>query len=205
MKLVSSHIKLADIIFHDPAAITVLNRFGIRLGVGSATLGQACALRNLDAPFVEAILNISLNEDYFPERALKTFTLPLLEEYLLGTDRYYTRMQLPNIARHLASLISPSPDGGNLELLRGFFGDLSRELTARAEAELKAGHCLKDDWQPVSDTISDLLSFFVVHLRGECDENLCNAVVNAIFTLDHDLRQTARIRRQALLPLLQDV
>ena len=205
MKLVSSHIKLADIIFHDPAAITVLNSFGIRLGVGSATLGQACALRNLDAPFVEAILNISLNEDYFPERALKTFTLPLLEEYLLGTDRYYTRMQLPNIARHLDSLISHSPDGGNLELLRGFFGDLSRELTARAEAELKAGHCLKDDWQPVSDTISDLLSFFVVHLRGECDENLCNAVVNAIFTLDHDLRQTARIRRQALLPLLQDV
>ena len=188
MKLVSSHIKLADIIFHDPAAITVLNRFGIRLGVGSATLGQACALRNLDAPFVEAILNISLTEDYFP-----------------GTDRYYTRMQLPNIARHLDSLISHSPDGGNLELLRGFFGDLSRELTARAEAELKAGHCLKDDWQPVSDTISDLLSFFVVHLRGECDENLCNAVVNAIFTLDHDLRQTARIRRQALLPLLQDV
>lgn len=205
MKLVSSHIKLADIIFHDPAAITVLNRFGIRLGVGSATLGQACALRNLDAPFVEAILNISLNEDYFPERALKTFTLSLLEEYLLGTDRYYTRMQLPNIARHLDSLISHSPDGGNLELLRGFFGDLSRELTARAEAELKAGHCLKDDWQPVSDTISDLLSFFVVHLRGECDENLCNAVVNAIFTLDHDLRQTARIRRQALLPLLPDV
>lgn len=205
MKLVSSHIKLADIIFHDPAAITVLNRFGIRLGVGNATLGQACALRNLDAPFVEAILNISLNEDYFPERALKTFTLPLLEEYLLGTDRYYTRMQLPNIARHLDSLISHSPDGGNLELLRGFFGDLSRELTARAEAELKAGHCLKDDWQPVSDTISDLLSFFVVHLRGECDENLCNAVVNAIFTLDHDLRQTARIRRQALLPLLQNV
>ena len=205
MKLVSSHIKLADIIFHDPAAITVLNRFGIRLGVGSATLGQACALRNLDAPFVEAILNISLNENYFPERALKTFTLPLLEEYLLGTDRYYTRMQLPNIARHLDSLISHSPDGGNLELLRGFFGDLSRELTARAEAELKAGHCLKDDWQPVSDTISDLLSFFVVHLRGECDENLCNAVVNAIFTLDHDLRQTARIRRQALLPLLPDV
>lgn len=205
MKLVSSHIKLADIIFHDPAAITVLNRFGIRLGVGSATLGQACALRNLDAPFVEAILNISLNEDYFPERALKTFTLPLLEEYLLGTDRYYTRMQLPNIARHLDSLISHSSDGGNLELLRGFFGDLSRELTARAEAELKAGHCLTDDWQPVSDTISDLLSFFVVHLRGECDENLCNAVVNAIFTLDHDLRQTARIRRQALLPLLQDV
>lgn len=204
MKLVSTHTKLADIIFHDPAAITVLNRFGIRLGVGGATLGQACAGRDLDAPFVEAILNISLNEDYFPERALKTFTLPLLEEYLLGTDRYYTRLQLPNIARHLDSLVSHSPDGGNLELLRGFFGDLSRELTARAEAELKAGHCLKDDWQPVSDSISDLLSFFVVHLRGECDENLCNAVVNAIFTLDHDLRQTARIRCQALLPLLQD-
>lgn len=205
MKLVSLSNKIADIIFHDPASITVLNRFGIRLGVGNMTLEQACSERGLDAAFVEAILNISLNEDYFPERAMKTFALPLLEKYLLGTDRYYTCLQLPNIARHLDSLINHSRDGGNLELLRGFFGDLRRELTQRAEEELHVGHCLCDDWQPVADRISDLLSFFVVHLRGDYNENLCNAVVNAIFTLDHDLRQTARIRRQVLIPLLQNV
>jgi len=202
MKIFSLHHKLADIIFHNPAAITVLNRFNIRLGVGNETLEQACSRLQLDAPFVEVILNISLNEDYFPERAVKTFTLPLLNDYLLDTDRYYTQLMLPNIARHLDSLITHSRDGGNLKLLRKFFGDLRQELTKRAEAELNAGKCEADDWQPVADSISDLLSFFVVHLRGDYNENLCNAVVSAIFTLDHDLRQTARIRRQALLPLL---
>ena len=85
MKIFSLHHKLADIIFHNPAAITVLNRFNIRLGVGNETLEQACSRLQLDAPFVEVILNISLNEDYFPERAVKTFTLPLLNDYLLDT------------------------------------------------------------------------------------------------------------------------
>ena len=79
--------------------------------------------------------------------------------------------------------MAASADQPTLVLLHGLLGDA-------------------DDWQPVADSISDLLSFFVVHLRGDYNENLCNAVVSAIFTLDHDLRQTARIRRQALLPLL---
>lgn len=203
MHLYGPNQKLADIIFHNPASIPVLNRFGIRLGVGNATLVQECEKLGLEEEFVEAILNISLNEDFFPERVLKTFKLKPLSDYLLETDRFYAEVQLPNIARHLDSLIRCSETGrGNLELLRKFFGDLSEELNQRARAEIAAGECNGDDWQPVADCLSDLLSFFVIHLSGEYNENLCNAVVSAIFTLDHDLRQTTRIRKRVLLPLL---
>lgn len=205
MKLYTPGRKLADIIFDNPAAIPVLNRFGIRLGVGTETLAQCCRRLNLDEAFVEAILNISLNEDYMPERVLKTFSLPALTRYLLQTDLYYKEVQLPNIARHLDSLIRRSENGdGNLELLRKFFADLCVQLNSRADKELTENRCNADDWQPVADRISDLLSFFVIHLRGNCDENLCNAVVNAVFTLDNDLRRTVRIRRRALMPLLEN-
>lgn len=204
MPLYGKNHKVADIVFHNPASIPVFNRFGIRLGVGDVTLSQICAEKGLDETFVEAILNISLNEDYFPERVVKSFRLQPLCEYLLETDRFYSEVQLPNISRHLDSLINHSRTGrGNLELLRKFFGDLSKELNQRAYAELAAGECNSDDWQSVSDCISDLLSFFVKHLRGEYNNNLCNAVVSAIFTLDQDLRRTSRIRRKVLLPLLE--
>lgn len=203
MKIYGAGHKVADIIFDNPAAIPVLNRFGIRLGVGSETISSCCQRLGLNEAFVEAILNISLNEDYMPERVLKSFSLAQLTDYLLHTDGYYKDVQLPNISRHLDSLIRRSGnDGGNLGLLRKFFDDLSEELNLRARRELEEGRCNEDDWQSVSDCISDLLSFFVIHLRGNYDENLCNAVVNAIFTLDQDLKRTTRIRRRALLPLL---
>lgn len=203
MKFYSPGRKLADIIFDNPSAIPVLNRFGIRLGVGQNTLASCCRQLGLDADFVETILNISLNEDYMPEKTLKNFSLTALTDYLLRSDRYYKNVQLPNIARHLDSLIKRSGgDDGNLGLLRTFFDDLSLELHQRADKELEQNRCFADDWQPVSDRISDLLSFFVIHLHGDYNENLCNAVVSAIFTLDHDLRRTARIRKRVLLPLL---
>lgn len=206
MKLLGSHMKVADIIFHDPAAIPVLNRVGIKLGVGTGTLAQCCAGLGLDAEFVTAILTVSLNDDEdYPQRILKPLGLGPLCDYLLETDRYYIKVQLPNISRHLDSLIRHSgAEAGNLALLRRFFDDLSSELTQRAGKELECGKCFADDWQAVADRISDLLSFFVIHLHGDYDCNLCNGVVSAIFTLAHDLRQTSRLRRHVLHPMLAD-
>lgn len=204
MRLYIKGQKLSEIIFDNPAAIPVFNRLGLHLGVGNKTLESYCLSAGLNTDFVETILNVSLNDDFFPEEALKSLNQDMLNNYLLETDKYYTHVQLPNIARHLDSLIRQSNDKGNLELLRKFFDDLRDELSIRANKELSENRCLDDDWQIVSDRNSDLLSFFVIHLKGNYNHNLCNAVVNAIFTLDLDLRQTTRIRRSILLPFLKN-
>ncbi len=204
MYLFRNDHKLSEIIFRAPAAITVLNRFGINLGVGTQTVAQACTMHSIQPTFLLAILNTTLNEEYFPENALLSCSPTMLSEYLLKTDRYYIEIQLPNIQRHLHLLTQHSHNAtGNLELLQTYYTDLSDRITQLARRELNDGQCNSDTWHPVEECISDLLSFFVIHLKGDYNTNLCLAVVTALFTLEQDLRSTTRIRERILRPLLQ--
>ena len=57
----------------------------------------------------------------------------------------------------------------------------------------------------MEERLHDLLCFFVVHLRGEYDPNLCVAVVTALSSLDKDYRQNNRIRNRILTPLMEEM
>jgi regulator of cell morphogenesis and NO signaling len=53
---------------------------------------------------------------------------------------------------------------------------------------------------PIEDKLNDLKSFFIIHLKGKYDVNLCQAVVSSIIALEKDLKQNNRIRERILLP-----
>lgn len=225
MPLYDKGTKLCEIIFHEPSVITVINRFGIYLGVGDETVESICELHGVDPVFFLSIINTYLNEDYFPENILKSVNLAHIVTYLGKTDTYYEQFQLPNIERHFNSLLSHSrPDNNNLPLLRKFFMQMKDELLAniRSDREIRFPLLVKlqkgreelsdddvslfaaildEDGHLIEDKLADLLSFFIIHLRGEYDSNLCRAVVSAIFTLDKDIIQNNRIRHRILRPL----
>ena len=68
--------------------------------------------------------------------------------------------------------------------------DFRSSLSGHAEMEAK---------------LHDLLYFFVVHLRGDYDSNLCMAVVSAVFSLEKDYSQNNRIRNRILLPIMEEM
>ena len=55
----------------------------------------------------------------------------------------------------------------------------------------------------IDDKVQDLISMFVIHLKGDYDRNLTHAVLVAIFALKTDLEQNNRIRNRILIPLCQ--
>ena len=57
MILITPETKLHSILDHDPNVITVLNRFGIRLGVGDKSVGNICSEHAIDTTFFVSILN----------------------------------------------------------------------------------------------------------------------------------------------------
>lgn len=222
MKLYTKNTRLADVIFEHPSALTVASRFGINPGVGEYSVGSTCESRGIDTSFFLAILNTYLHEDYFPVNVLKSFSVNLILDYLTATNQYYSRVQIPNVERHFSLLINHSSGSGNLRLLHGFFGEMKQELTARINMDcelrfpairnLEKGLTgdpmlsqMTESDALVEDKTSDLLRFFVVHLSGDYDRNLCHAVVNAIFTLDKDIRQNNRIRDRILRPMAQSL
>ncbi len=183
--------------------------------MGDRNIGAICLEKGIDADFFLSVVNTFLDSDYFPVNARGTFTLAKTIDYLRLTALFYCRVQLPNIRRHFSSLIERSHGENNLRFLRGFFDETAERIEALAADDeqglfpsLLQGADRQDEVRrsveghdEVEARLQDLLHLFVAHLKGECDRNLCTAVVTAIFSLSKDYRQNNRIRRRILLPV----
>lgn len=228
MPLVYLNMQLSEVVEEHPSLIPVINRFGIRLGLGDKSVKSLCEEYRLDPDFLLTVLNTFLNEEYFPEKKLQTFHTSQIIDYLTKTNQYYQRYQLPNIERHLSSFISMSTPGNTtLNLIGKFFSSFKEELTIRIEQD-------ENEWFPycrslyeklseglapgsinelslfseqrTEDTIeallADLKSIMVKHLSGAYNENLCYAVIFAINSLEKDIKQHNRIRYRILMPMV---
>lgn len=127
------------------------------------------------------------------------------------------------------SMESESDGHSNLKLLNGFFCEVKEELQASISNDLEHwfplllnnpekareeiavltahGNNVQENIRlPFSnhnleDKIRDLIAFFVIHLKGNYDKNLCVAVIMAVFNLEKDIKQNNRIRERILKPL----
>ena len=229
MILYNSDSKLYDVVINDPSVITVINRFNIFLGLGDKTVREFCELKKIDKNFFLTILNTYINEDYFPEEILKSFSISRIIGYLEKTNNYYQEFQLPNIERHFDHLIMKSgSNDNNLSLLRKFFNELKQELISRIESDnkwfpylIKLDNIIKENDNKgevppsydeisnennlIEDILNDLKNFFIIHLHGTYDQNLCYAVINAIYTLEKDIKQNNRIRDRILIPIAESL
>lgn len=198
-----------------PSLIPVINRLGVTLGVGDKTIGMVCELKHISPDFFVSVVNTFIDEEYFPVNARDTFSIEMTVDYLRKTSMYYRHVQLPNIDRHFNSLIARSGTDNNLQMLQKFYADMKGELEQCLKSEehhisrLPASEDMKKEmdsivegYGEVEEKLHDLLTFFVVHLRGDYDRNLCMAVVSAVFSLEKDIRQNNRIRNRILLPML---
>lgn len=218
--------RLCDAIMLDAALIPLVGRLGIPLGVGVDTIGDICERHKLNQSFFLAIVNTFINRDYMPSSADDVWSLEALLDYLQLTDRFYAEVQLPNIQRHLMMLMQRSNAESNLALIMNYFMSLKEDLHRSANeedakwfaiirdcAEGSSDHtCLVEGIEQsiesrnvISDKVNDLASIFVRHLKGDFDQNLCMAVVNAIFLLRDDISQNNRIRERILLPMVKEL
>lgn len=229
MPLVYPTMKMSEVVEEHPSLIPVINRFGIRLGLGDKSVKTICGEHELDSDFLLTVINTFLNEEYFPEKKLQTFHTTQIIGYLTKTNHYYQRYQIPNIERHLGSFISMSAPGNpTLGLIGKFFSSFRDELTARIEKDETVWfpYCLSlskklneyhetngtiealrlDSEVRTEDTIeallADLKSIMIKHLSGEYNENLCYAVIFAISSLEKDIKQHNRIRYRILMPMV---
>ena len=209
MALVTSETKLCDVILDEPSVITVINRFGIALGVGDKSVKEICRQKGIDTNFFLTILNAYIYESFFPENGFDSFGAQEIIGYLEKTNQSYLRYQLPNIERHFKALIDHSDKNNNLPLLLNLYNEVKDEMHKRIDNDnrhwfaeilrhekgVAPGQLTVEasDARRVADSIedklSDLKNMFVIHLRGDYDRNLCQAVLFAIISFEKDIRQ----------------
>jgi len=223
-------MQMSEVVEEHPSLIPVINRFGIRLGLGDKSVKEICEKHNLDPDFFLTVINTFLNEEYFPEKKLQTFHTSQIIDYLTKTNLHYQRYQLPNIERHLTSFITMStPSNQTLVLIGKFFSSFKEELIARIENDQSKWfpYCLslsekindnisseknedillsiyshKQTEDTIEELLVDLKRIMVKHLSGDYDENLCYAVIFALSSLEKDIRQHNRIRYRILVPMV---
>ncbi len=218
MAVYNKDSRLSEVVMAHPSIIPVINRLGVSLGVGDDSVGAVCAERGIDSAFFISVVNTFLDESYFPSNSRDTFSLEKTIDYLSKTSVYYLRVQLPNIERHFDSLSSRSGTDNNLGLLRHFFPEMRHELVECVNYDerllfpaLRNGNVPSDcnryvnAHTEVEEKLHDLLTFFVVHLQGDYDRNLCMAVVSSVFSLQKDVSQNNRIRNRILLPIIREM
>lgn len=220
MALIFAQTPLYEVIISSPEIIPVINRFGITLGIGDKTIECICTRNRLDTDFFLSILNTYINEDYFPEKALESFHISTLVEYLRKTNNYYLRYHLPTLERHFNLLIERSGNHNNLGLMMSFFKEVKHDIESRitfdfeqwfptilniTKGENAQTISIPDDSYIIEDKLNDLKSMFIRHISGDYDENLCYAVISSIIAIENDIKQNNRIRDRIVLRLYNNL
>ena len=71
MPLVYPNMQMSEVVEEHPSLIPVINRFGIRLGLGDKSVKAICEEYRLDTDFLLTVINTFLNENTSRKRSYK--------------------------------------------------------------------------------------------------------------------------------------
>lgn len=200
MPLLNRYSVMADVLMEHNELIPVLNRFGIRLGVGDKTVLELCDEHALNPDFILIILNVYLDENYLPEASLSLFDATSIADYFQCTVESYIHELIPNIGKHLNAFIAISgSENEELGILNNLFQKFKEKMTEHLQNQT-----LFDDDFPY-ELLQDLKNILIRHLSKEFNQNLIYAIIFSVHSFEKDLTIHNRLREKVLRPKLNEL
>ena len=200
MSIIKKKTVLSEVLAQHHILIPIVNRFGIRLGVGDKTIESICKEQDLNIDFILTILNVYLDENYDLEKNLKQLDLEPIAAYFNETIQDYIESLVPNIEKHLHAFIALSdPKNIELRVLQEVFFQFKEELSQHLEKGLKHTGTYPHE------LLRDIKSILIKHVSGNFNQNLCYAVIFSIGSLESDLIIHNRLRNNLLKPKLRQL
>lgn len=222
MSIFTAHNLLREVIEHDSHLLPVLNRFGIKLGFGDATIRQICESHNINNELFLAIINVYHNTTYFPTQKLLELDIKDIIHYLVESHRYYKSQIIPEIEQLLTDLVENEKSNKDIFLLlKKFFENFKDEFNKHIEDEetvifpkiielslMDTGSKLKAEdrsliefvniHSQLDDSILDIKNLLFRYLPPIDDVEKCNAFAIAILRFEKDLKDHGRIEDRVL-------
>ena len=200
MSIIKRETVLSKVLAQHHILIPIVNRFGIRLGVGDKTIESICKEQDLNIDFILTIMNVYLDETYDLENNLAQLDLEPIAAYFNETIQDYIQSLVPNIEKHLHAFIALSdPKNKELRVLQEVFFQFKEELTQHLEKGLKHTGAYPHE------LLRDIKSILIKHVSGNFNQNLCYAVIFSIGSLESDLIIHNRLRNSILKPKLKQL
>ena len=197
MSIIKKETVLSQVLAQHHILIPIVNRFGIRLGVGDKTIEAICEDQNLNVDFLLTILNVYLDDKYIVDNQLEQLDLKPIANYFNETIQNYLHSLVPNIEKHLHAFIALSETKNEeLKVLQKVFFQFKEELLLHLEKGLK------HTGPYPHELLRDIKSILIKHVSGDFNQNLCYAVIFSVGSLESDLIIHNRLRNSILKPKL---
>lgn len=191
---------MADVLAEHNELIPVLNRFGIRIGVGDKSVEDICAEHQLNTDLILTVLNVYLDETFQPESSLTLFDAEPIADYFRHTVENYLHALVPNIEVHFNALIATAEtDNKELGMLRMLFLKFKERMINYLQKNAE----YSDDFP--DDLLHDLKNILIKHLSIEHNQNLSYAVIYSLHAFGRDLAAHNRLRNRVLQPKLSEL
>ncbi len=137
--IVTASMKMADLIIQNHHLLSIIDRFGIQIGIGERTIAEVCEQHQIPVDFFLEIVNAFNDPSFFPKRNLDSFPLHLIVSYLFKTHSFYLELKIPEIERLIKKLLdSEKPETVRVaSLIFNFFSTYTSQLRDHIAREEK--------------------------------------------------------------------
>ncbi len=226
--IISGKDLLANVIHSNHRVLMVLERMGIKLGVGNKTVEQIAEAYDIQPGAFIIILNLFCNNDYIPNADKYFDYIPDFLKYLKKSHQYFIDEKIPSIQQNIEKLVHSIHDP-KAEMVKSFYHTYIEEVTEHIEyenetvfpfiEEIYDAYLNKRDpslllkeydiaiygehHDDIEDVLKDLKNILIRHLPQEEEGKTRRKVLRQLFELESDLFSHTRIEDEVLTPLVK--
>ena len=227
-------MKLADVVQTNFNTLSVMSRFGIKLGFGDKSVDRVCAEYGINPDFFLEILNAFHDHSYFPQKHLQIFSVAEIVEYLRKTHISYIGESIPYIEQLMEQLVEGCKNQEEMMLVQLFFNEYKDELfkhltwedekifpyALSVENAFLNGNNVEqvieatkkysmtnflEDHDDIESKLYDIKTLFVKYLPPLNKQELCVRIIREFSLLETDVNDHARIEEKVLGPKVAEM
>lgn len=225
--LITSDLRMADIIQINQRLLLVIERFGISLGFGDQTIYEVCSKYQLNPSFVLLVLNVFNDHTFSVNELLSREYIPGLLDYLKNGHRYFLQDKLPYISELIDRFIERT-ENPDTRLLHSFFQEYMNEVIEHTNLEEQTvfPYILAlfdkingkednvgllryqiddfiDSHSNIEEKLDDLKQLLIKHFPPTKDRFYRNQILFELFDLEYDLNDHNGLEERILTPLVR--
>ena len=215
---------MADLIAADNSLLSILQRWGISLGFGEATVEEICTQHRISTNLFLEICNIYSFRNYTPQiEYLDEKDISNITAYLRASHKYYKEKCFPAIHNSIHTLVQEL-DAVSHRLIDKFYDDYDNEVNEHFKYEEEtafpyidallahnAAYCnipyrigkFEESHSNISEKLNDLKNIIIKYLPRECAQELRFNILGEIYAVESDLSKHSSIENKLLIPLVE--
>lgn len=222
----SSNVKMAELLSSNPSLLSVIEKMGIKLGFGDATISQVCAEYGISPEFFLIVCNVYSFRGYNPPISILTMEdMKMLIKYLKSSHSYYKDINLKRLHSKIHEMVE-SCDEINKKILNKFYDEYDNEIKSHFAYEDKyvfpyMEAILNDDpnldnlncnieeferhHSDIEDKLNDFKNIIMKYLKQDEYSHISFEVLTDIFEIRNDLKAHADVEDKIFIPLAKRI